>query len=119
MVTVSGPWPGAKSAGPRHRINKGIHMEEIKELRKKIDGIDKEVVRILGKRFKLTQKIGKIKLKEKITVVDNNRWQKVIEQLKDEATKNDLNQNMVVKIYNIIHKYSIMNQKKGRNDEKS
>ena len=48
-------------------------MDKIDNLRQQIDSIDDKVMKLLNDRFELTNEIGRIKSKSKISVMDNNR----------------------------------------------
>ena len=79
---------------------------KLEEYRKQIDKIDEHIVKLFSQRFELVKQIGKIKQKNKIPVVDNNRFQQVLEKVKKIAEKQGISKDFIEEIYNIIHKYS-------------
>ncbi|MEN9782230.1 MAG: hypothetical protein RL208_380 [Pseudomonadota bacterium] len=85
-------------------------MKEIEILREEIDKIDKQIIQTLAKRFVLSSEIGVIKKRNKMPVLDNNRWSILKEGLKKEAKKHKLNENLVDDLYELIHKYSVLSQ---------
>jgi chorismate mutase len=72
---------------------------------------DKKLIGVLKKRFAITQKIGELKRKQKIEVVQNNFWKKSTVKRDKWATKEKLNKAMVQAIFDQIHKYSLQQQK--------
>ncbi len=70
---------------------------QLEDLRKQIDGIDESIVSLLAKRMETVKKVGQLKKKSNIPVLDKSRWQKVIKSKKG----------FVKKIYNIIHEEAL------------
>ena len=79
---------------------------KLEEYRKQIDTIDTKIVELFSKRFELVKQIGEIKQKNKIPVVDGNRFQQVLEKVKKIAEKQGISKDFIEEIYNIIHKYA-------------
>ena len=79
---------------------------KLEELRKEIDKCDKQIVDLFSKRFEIVKQIGKFKKENNIPVVDNNRFQKVLEKVANIAEKQGVSKDFINDIYNIIHKYS-------------
>ena len=79
---------------------------KLEEYRKKIDVIDTEIVELFVERFEIVKQIGKFKKENNIPVVDNNRFQKVLEKVANIAEKQGVSKDFINDIYNIIHKYS-------------
>ncbi len=70
---------------------------QLEDLRKQIDGIDESIVNLLAKRIETVKKVGQLKKKSNIPVLDKSRWQKVIKSKKG----------YIKKIYNIIHDHAL------------
>ena len=68
-------------------------MNDLESLRKQIDEIDGLIVTLLSKRMKIVGKVGLLKKKQNIPVLDSARWKKVIK----------LKKGYVKKIWEIIH----------------
>ena len=79
---------------------------KLEEYRKQIDKIDKKLVELFVERFEIVKQIGKFKKENNIPVVDNNRFQKVLEKVENIAEKQGVSKDFINDIYNIIHKYS-------------
>jgi monofunctional chorismate mutase len=57
-------------------------MEGLKELRKKIDQIDREILKWLKRRFEVTKKVGKLKFKENLPPRDLKREKELLKKKK-------------------------------------
>lgn len=78
----------------------------LEELRQKIDKIDDELVALMAKRFAVVKQIGDIKKQNNLSVLDKNRFLKVLENVKKKAEKYNISKDFIEKIYNEIHNYS-------------
>ena len=79
---------------------------KLENLRKEIDVIDNEIVKLFAKRFKVVKQIGVLKKENKIDIVDNKRFQKVLEKVENLAGKNGISKKFIHEIYEQIHDYS-------------
>lgn len=79
---------------------------KLEEYRKQIDEIDKNIVELFAKRFEIVKQIGKCKKENNILVVDNNRFQKVLEKVENMAMKQGISKDFIDEIYYTIHKYA-------------
>jgi|GEM_PF-2903525 len=75
-----------------------------KDIRNKIDIIDKRIIKDISLRFKLIEKIAQFKNKNNI--YDKKREEQIFKNIKKEAKKYNLNQKFVTNIYNLILKES-------------
>lgn len=55
----------------------------LKELRKEVDNIDDELIKLLEKRFEITKKIGEYKALQQIEVLDKNREYEILKKIKN------------------------------------
>ena len=79
---------------------------KLENLRKEIDKIDSEIIQLLAKRFKVVKQIGVFKKENKLDVIDNRGFKKVLEKVANIAEKQGISRDFTNDIYNIIHKYS-------------
>ena len=79
---------------------------KLENLRKEIDKIDSEIIQLLAKRFEIVKQIGVFKKENKLDVIDNRRFQKVLEKVANIAEKQGISKDFINDIYNIIHEYS-------------
>ncbi len=99
------------------KLNIPVHSEDnpcrdIDHLRNKIDDLDSSLVTILSKRMEMVKEIAKIKKDCKMTVLQINRWNSIVEARTEEAMKLGLNENFVRNMLDLIHKESIDVQSK-------
>lgn len=84
-------------------------MKLIEKERMKIDEIDKEIIELINKRFKITNSIGKIKSNNKQVIRDEKREQEIIRKLKDKYQ--EVNPKLIEEIYKKIFEFSVKEQK--------
>jgi len=77
-------------------------MQEIKQLRKKIDKVDEKILQSLNKRVELCKSIGLIKEKHGIPIQDFPRENDVYAHIRERAAEVGLNPSYVEKIYSQI-----------------
>ncbi|MDD2656629.1 MAG: chorismate mutase [Patescibacteria group bacterium] len=86
-------------------------MKKIKCLRKKIDCVDKRILKLLAKRFVLTDKIGGIKKLAKIEIEDKSREVEILEKFKKLSQKFNLDKNFTTNLLQLILQESKKRQK--------
>lgn len=77
-------------------------MLTIKQLRDKIDKIDADIIKKLSQRKSLSIKIGKIKSKLDIRVVDNKREKQLMRYYEKLCSEFNLQSSFVKKLFEII-----------------
>lgn len=84
-------------------------MEEdrISELRKRIDSVDRTILRLLEERLKIAREIMKIKIKKGLKITDRKRESEILKNL-TKKTKNEILKKYLFQIYRIIFKMSKM-----------
>ncbi|MGD1840258.1 MAG: chorismate mutase [Thermonemataceae bacterium] len=85
-------------------------MNQLDELRKQIDGVDRELIEILASRMALVEKIGEYKKENNITIFQIDRWNEVFRTRPNWADKMGLSQDLIAEIYKLIHVESIRTQ---------
>ncbi len=81
---------------------------QIDKLREEIDKLDEYIIKILDKRFELTDQIGEIKKEEGIKVDDNQREEEIIKKISQLTSKDKTNS--VVSIYGTLLSESKLRQ---------
>ena len=76
------------------------------DLRKEIDKLDEQIVKLLAKRIEIVKKIGDFKKQNNLQVLDKNRFAKVLEKVEKTAIQQGLSPDFVKELYEVIHKYS-------------
>lgn len=76
-------------------------MEKLKKLRAEIDDIDKQIVKLIENRMKVSIKVGELKKENNIPVFDAKREKELIEE-KIKLLKNKEFSNLIITIFNDI-----------------
>lgn len=93
-------------------------QKELKSLREEIDGLDKIILVTLKQRFKLVEKVAKIKLRMNLPLHQKARWESMLESRLKLARSLKLDEPFISSLFKAIHKESKRIQgdkiKKGR-----
>ena len=76
-------------------------------LRKEIDEIDFQILDLLARRQAKVQDIAKCKSEMNVSILQLQRWEKILKTRLDYAEKNDLSRSYVLKLLQSIHKEAI------------
>lgn len=101
----------------KSEIPEGIELKNIAELRKSINFIDDQIIDLLSYRMKVVQDIAQFKLKNKMTIFQENRWNNLLKKHTDHAEALGLDTEFISKIFHAIHLDSIATQSKLINKE--
>ncbi|MEI7499257.1 MAG: bifunctional 3-deoxy-7-phosphoheptulonate synthase/chorismate mutase type II [Bacteroidota bacterium] len=93
-----------------------IHVLE--ELRAKVDRYDENLIELLGHRMAIAKEIGRYKKENNITILQKNRWEKIINMAEKKAEHFSLSKEFIDIVFNAIHIESINNQNTIMNDQK-
>ena len=80
--------------------------ENINDIRTEIDNIDRKIIDLLGKRFKYVKEVVKFKF-NKDEIVAQKRYDEVIANRREWAKENNLDPDLVEKIYRSLLNYFI------------
>ncbi len=97
---------------PRKEFRQQKTLETLRLLRKQIDHLDEELLSLLMERMKIAEEIGKIKKREKVTILQPHRWEEIRKNVLRKGTALGLSEEFVLRIFNTIHQESIERQKK-------
>lgn len=75
--------------------------------RQKIDELDREIIHLLGDRMQAARTIGAYKMKHNVSVVQPDRFKKVLQQAIAEGEKVGLSEDFVEKLYEDVHAESV------------
>ncbi|MFL9843021.1 chorismate mutase [Flavobacterium rhizosphaerae] len=81
-------------------------------LRVNIDEFDKKIIDALGKRMKVSEQIGQVKKEFNVAVLQNKRWNEILDKMKAEGKEQGLNEEFIINIFKAIHQESITHQEK-------
>ena len=82
----------------------------IRELRHEVDTIDEHLIRLLGKRMEIAGKMGALKRKNNISILQPNRWEEIIESRRSIGRENGLSGDFVFQLFQLIHEEAIERQ---------
>ena len=87
-------------------------INELENLRIKIDNADSQILDILGNRMKVSNEIGKIKKKQNVAILQSARWNDILEKMISDGKEKGLSEDFILKIFKAIHQESINHQEK-------
>lgn len=82
------------------------------KLRMSIDEADSKLLEILGNRMKVAQQIGALKKEKNVAILQNKRWNEILEKMTDEGASKGLTRDFVQRLFEAIHLESIAHQEK-------
>ncbi len=85
-------------------------QSQLEYLRREIDHVDDELMNLLSNRMKIARDIGAYKKDNNMTILQQKRWNDIIEKSKNVAVKHGLSTEFVTKFINAIHEESINQQ---------
>lgn len=88
-------------------------MSKLDDWRKQIDDLDEKILASLAKRISIVRKIGNFKKKSGLDLLDEKRWQEVLKSRLVKAESLNLSTDVIKKLYDLIHKYSLDIEKKS------
>ncbi len=77
-------------------------MQEIEQLRKRIDEVDEQILQALSERVKICQAIGSAKKKQGVAVRDSSRENQVYQRVKEKSILLHLDPAQVEAVYREI-----------------
>ncbi|MDD2871462.1 MAG: chorismate mutase [Candidatus Gracilibacteria bacterium] len=75
--------------------------------RNQIDTLDKEIIYLLGRRFKIVNEIGKLKKENNIEAFQKDRWEQLMKENLEMAQECEVSQELVKEIWDMIHEKSL------------
>ncbi|MFK7049469.1 MULTISPECIES: bifunctional 3-deoxy-7-phosphoheptulonate synthase/chorismate mutase type II [Flavobacterium] len=88
------------------------YHQRISKFRAQIDGLDEKLLEILSKRMKIVDQIGLLKKEKNVAILQNNRWNEILEKIIADGEEKGLSEEFVLKIFKSIHQESIAHQEK-------
>ena len=92
------------------------YQNKIANLRTQIDVADHKLTEILGKRMEIADKIGVLKKENNVAILQNKRWNEILEKMILQGEENGLSKDFILKIYQAIHQESINHQNRLHQD---
>lgn len=88
---------------------------ELKALRKQVDRIDEELVKLLAERLGFSEKIGAYKKEHNISILQLRRWKQTLKMQLKNAAELNIDENFIKLLYQLIHDESIKVQSELKN----
>ncbi|MFM5959907.1 MAG: chorismate mutase, partial [Dolichospermum sp.] len=106
------PWKDIAFESGVQTLQKFIHQnywqdKELSELRDFIDFFDQELLKTLAKRQQVVAQVGNLKRSLKLQPHDPNRWQEVEKNIQATAQSLNLDPQIILKIWELIHLNSL------------
>lgn len=83
---------------------------QLENIRANIDKIDTDLVNLFAKRLNLVKEIGAVKKANNITILQPERWAKIVAERINQAQNLDLKEDFILKLFQMIHQQSIRKQ---------
>jgi chorismate mutase len=90
----------------------------LEQLRNRIDGLDDEIIQLLGQRMKVAEQIAEYKKPRDITILQTQRWNQILNRMQSEGAKLGLTEEFIKQFLDAVHMESIAHQTmvfEGRN----
>ena len=81
-------------------------MNKIKDLRSKINEIDKKLLDLIIERLQVVREIGREKSEKGIGIIDKNREQEIFKKLIGQAEKQEIDPEIIRKIWKMLMRLS-------------
>ena len=81
--------------------------QELGELRTQIDGLDSEIIESLRMRFNIVERIGELKMKNRVTALQVHRMDAMMKKISEKADKVGLRSEFVEEVYHVVHEESV------------
>jgi len=91
------------------------YKNTLNTLRTQIDVIDHHIIKMLGNRIQISEKIGALKKDKNVAILQVARWNKILETMVAEGKQNKLSKKFILNLFKGIHQESIDHQKKIMN----
>ena len=85
-------------------------QNQLETLRSKIDRIDDSIVELLAQRMNISEEIGVYKKQNKVTILQVQRWQEILERTLKSGKAMNLSEKFISTLYHSIHEESIDKQ---------
>ena len=95
------------------------YLTHIDDLRQRIDELDDELLKLLGSRMQVAEKIGEYKKRNNIAILQTSRWNEILDQMMIKATTQGLSKDFVDTLLRAIHQESIDRQEQVMNRQEA
>ena len=82
-------------------MKKNNNINELKKVRKNIDNIDNEIIKLIASRFKEIHKVTKLKDNQD-QIIDHERITHILKSVQSKAKKNKIDPEIITRIWQIF-----------------
>lgn len=82
-------------------MKKNNNINELKKVRKNIDNIDNEIIKLIASRFKEIHKVTKLKDNQD-QIIDHERITHILKSVQSKAKKNKIDHEIITRIWQIF-----------------
>ena len=82
-------------------------MDELTRLRKRINNLDDELLKVLARRADVSRNIGIYKKENNMSILQAKRWKSLMSDHLQQARRNNMNEKFVNDLFKLIHQDSI------------
>ena len=93
-----------------HTSDNVIERSKLQDLRDMVDEIDEQVIDVLSKRMGIARLIGDYKKQNNLSIYQPERWSEIIDTRTGYGSEKELSREFLLKLFNIIHEESIIQQ---------
>jgi len=86
------------------------YRDKLSNFRDEINFLDKQLIDLLANRMHVAEKIGEVKKEKNVAVLQNSRWQEIMDTMVAKGTKSGLSKTFIENIFKAIHQESIEHQ---------
>ena len=94
------------------RFEREESLSNLNALRKEINAKDDQLIEILSERMEIVENIGKAKKESNVAVLQNARWQEILNKVTEKGQGQGLSDQFIERIFKAIHQESIAHQEK-------
>lgn len=88
------------------------YNSELSNLRAQIDIFDNQLIDTLGKRMRISDRIGELKKQRNVAVLQSTRWNAILGKMILEGESRGLSEEFVLRMFKAIHQESINHQER-------
>ncbi|MCK4561531.1 MAG: bifunctional 3-deoxy-7-phosphoheptulonate synthase/chorismate mutase type II [Flavobacteriaceae bacterium] len=92
------------------KFEKEESLSKLDALRKEINAKDDQLLETLAERMQIVEAIGKAKKENNVAVLQNTRWQEILQSMVEKGEEHGLSQIFIEKMFKAIHQESIAHQ---------
>ncbi len=91
-------------------VSDPIMKHSLEQLRALTDSMDHRLLQLIAERMKLAEKIGKVKKEQDIQIYQPERWNEILENVKQWSNELNLSSDLMSKLFEFIQQESIRKQ---------